>query len=242
VISSAIEPQTVWVWPVRLQAPDAIVTHYAGLLSPDESERAGRFAFEYLRRSFTLARGALRILLGRALRQSPGSIRLSYGEKGKPGLAAPGPLRFNAAHSVGLGLFAITQDREIGVDIERVRPVPDLMAIAERFFSEEERNDLTTLAEDQREAAFFRCWTRKEAYIKAIGDGLSAPLEAFAVSLRPGEPARMIHLGGDTTAAAAWTLHDLAIEPGYAAALAYPGSLRAIRLSPVVEPAELLDA
>ncbi len=183
---------------------------------------------EHLRTSFTLARGALRLLLARAAGEPAAALRFTYGEKGKPSLAAAGRIRFNLSHSGGLALVAITLDCELGVDIEKIRPMPDLQDVARRFFS-------------IREAAFFRCWTRKEAYIKTIGDGLSAPLDGFAVSLRPDEPARLIHLNGDAAAARAWSLHDLEIDPGYAAALAYRDARREVRLAPPVDPAHLLD-
>jgi 4'-phosphopantetheinyl transferase len=218
-----------------------VTGRFAELLTPDERQRAARFAFDHLRHSFTLARGALRILLGRSLDAAPGEIRFTYGAKGKPGLVDQGRARFNLSHSGALALIAITLDCEIGVDIEQIRPMPDLHGIASRFFSAEEEVDLMSLDEDQRVAGFFRCWTRKEAYIKAIGDGLSAPLDDFAVSLRPGAPARMLHLGGDTKQAAEWTLQDLVIEPGYAAAVAYRDSSRTIRLWAPLDPASLFD-
>jgi 4'-phosphopantetheinyl transferase len=150
-------------------------------------------------------------------------------------------VRFNASHSGGLALFAITLDREIGVDIEHVRPMRDLEGIAARFFSTRETADLMSLPEDQREEGFFRCWTRKEAYIKAIGDGLSVPLDSFAVSLEPGEAARMIQLGGSAGRAAAWSMHDLVIAPGYAAALAYQDIPREVRLAMTLDPSDLLS-
>jgi 4'-phosphopantetheinyl transferase len=218
-----------------------VTAQFTALLSADERERAARFAFAHLRRSFTLARGALRILLGRTLGMAPAAIRFVYGEKGKPGLAEPGRVRFNMSHSGELALIAIGLDCELGVDIERIRPLPDLQEIAARFFSREEETELMALPEDLREAAFFRCWTRKEAYIKAIGDGLSAPLDGFAVSLRDGEPARMIQIGGDAAAAGAWRLHHLDVEPGYVAALAYRGERHIIRVSPPADPAPLFD-
>jgi len=156
-------------------------------------------------------------------------------------LAVPGRIRFNSSHSGALALVAVTLDCELGVDIEQFRPMPDLQEIAARFFCAGEEAELMSVAPALREPAFFRCWTRKEAYIKAIGDGLSAPLDGFAVTLKAGAPARMIQLGGDATAAAAWTLHDLEIQSGYAAALAYRDRPRAVRLSPPLDPAELLD-
>lgn len=218
-----------------------MTARFASLLADDEGARAGRFAFENLRDSYTLARGSLRILLGRALGAAPESIRFRYGEKGKPTLAEPGRLRFNSSHSGGLALVALTLDCEIGVDIEQIRPLHDLQAVAARYFCAEEAAELMSLAEHQREAAFFRCWTRKEAYVKAIGDGLSAPLDGFAVSLQPGAGARMIHLGGDIRAAAAWSLRDLPVASGYAAALAYRDSPRTVQLAPPLDPADILS-
>jgi 4'-phosphopantetheinyl transferase len=218
-----------------------VTAQFAALLSADESARAARFAFPHLREAFTLARGALRILLGRAEGAAPEDVRFSYGAKGKPELTPRSRVQFNASHSADLALIAITLDREIGVDVEQVRPMRDLAGIAARFFSAGETAQLNSLPQDQREAAFFRCWTRKEAYIKAIGDGLSVPLDSFAVSLRPGEPARMIQLGGSAGAAAAWTMHDLVIAREYAAALAYQDTARAVRISGTLDPSELLS-
>jgi 4'-phosphopantetheinyl transferase len=117
--------------------------------------------------------------------------------------------------------MAFTMDCDLGVDIEAVRPMPDIEDIARRFFCAEETADLMALSTAQRDQGFFLCWTRKEAYIKATGEGLSAPLDAFQVTLRPGEAARMIHLERDPIAAQAWTLHDLMPGSRYAAALAY---------------------
>ncbi len=112
--------------------------------------------------------------------------------------------------------------------------------IADHFFCPEEAAELQSLTASERTRAFFTCWTRKEAYIKAIGDGVSAPLDSFRVTLRPNQPARFIHLGHDTTAAAAWTLHDLRFDPNYAAALAYRDLARPVIVFPVMDPAELM--
>ena len=204
------------------------MAYFQSLLAPDERERAGRFVFDYLRHWYTVSRGALRILLGRYLDTDPAGIRFEYGEKGKPRLAEKSRIRFNASHSGDLAVYAVTLHCDIGVDVERIRPLASLHEIAARFFCAEETTELMALPEEQREAAFFRCWTRKEAYIKAIGDGLSVPLDDFAVSLRPGEPARLVHIGHDPAAAAAWTLQNLEALSGYAAALAYRDVERAV--------------
>ncbi len=233
--------RAVHVWPVLTQAPDAVVEHFQLLLAPDETDRAGRFRFDHLRRSFILARGALRILLGRYLNTAPGGIEFGYGSKGKPALAARNALQFNASHSGDLALFAFTTDCEIGVDVERIRPMPDIEDVAKRFFCAEETAELMSLPAGQREHGFFLCWTRKEAYIKATGEGLSTPLDAFRVTLRPSEPAGMVHLERDPSAAQAWTLHDLTPAPGYAAALAYRDSPRPLEKFPFFNPKQLLD-
>ena len=238
--------RAVHVWPVSTHAPDAVIEQFRFLLTPDETDRAGRFRFDHLRRSFILARGALRVLLGRYLNIAPGGIEFSYGSKGKPALAAPGlpqfnVLQFNASHSGDLALFAFTMDCEVGVDVEAIRPMPDLEDVAKRFFCAEENAELMALPAGQRERGFFLCWTRKEAYIKATGEGLSTPLDAFRVTLQPSEPAGMVHLERDPIAAQAWTLHDLAPAPGYAAALAYRDSPRPLEILPFFNPKQLLD-
>ena len=230
MMSDTLGEREVHVWSVRLDASNSAVARFDRLLSPDEQARAGRFVFPHLRRSFTIARGALRVLLGRYLNQAPAEILFTHGPKGKPATAQPGRLKFNLSHSGKLALIALTLDCELGVDVEHFRPSPDLEQLAARFFCADETADLMSLPPPQREAAFFRCWTRKEAYIKAIGDGLSAPLDAFAVTLRPDEPARLLHLNGDPEPARAWTMHDLQPGTGYAAAMAYRDAARTVSL------------
>ena len=153
-------------------------------------------------------------------------MRFVYGPHGKPELASDGGetgLRFNVSHSHGLALYAITRHREIGVDVERIRPEVASETIAEHFFSPREVAVLRALPATLQATAFFACWTRKEAYIKARGDGLSLPLDQFAVSLAPGEPAALLYTAWDAQEAARWALHDLASGPGYRAAVAVTG-------------------
>lgn len=233
--------RAVHVWPVSIQASVAIIDQFRSLLSADETARAARLKFEHLQHSFILARGALRILLGRYLNTAPADLAFTYGAKGKPALAGPGSLQFNASHSGDLALFAFTMDCELGVDIEAVRSMPDMEDVSKRFFCADETAELMALSPGQRDQAFFLCWTRKEAYIKATGEGLSAPLDGFRVTLRPGDPARMVHLECDPIAAHAWTLHDLALDPRYAAALAYRDSPRPLETFKVVNPKQLLE-
>jgi 4'-phosphopantetheinyl transferase len=233
--------RAVHVWPVSIYGEDSVVKRFQGFLASDEMDRAERFRFAHLRWSFILTRGALRILLGRYMNAAPRDIQFSYGSKGKPALRADHRLQFNASHSGDVALFAFTMDCEIGVDVEAIRPMPDMEDVAKRFFCAEETAELMSLPPDQREQGFFLCWTRKEAYIKATGDGLSTPLDAFRVTLLPGAAAGMIHLERNLIAAQAWTLQDLSPAPGYAAALAYRDSPRPLETFPIFNPKQLLD-
>lgn len=156
----------------------------------------------------------------------PGRLNFCYGSHGKPALAegsGEDALRFNVSHSHGLALFALTRDREVGVDLEYVRSDLELEEIAARFFSPQEAATLRSLPAEMRTEAFFAGWTRKEAYIKARGEGLSLALDGFSVSLVPGEPAMLLNTRGDPSEAARWTLRELKSGPGYAAALAAKG-------------------
>src|SRR5579864_4206604 len=233
--------RTVHVWPVSTQAPDGVVEQFRSLLAADEIERAARFRFERLQRSFILARGALRVLLGRYLNTEPRDVAFHYGAKGKPTLVAPARLQFNASHSGDLALFAFTLDCEIGVDVEAIRPMPDMEVVAERFFCAEETAELMALPVGQRDDAFFLCWTRKEAYIKATGEGLSTPLDEFRVTLHPDQPAGFVHFARDPIAARAWSLHDLKPALRYAGALAYRDAARRLETFKLVNPKQLLE-
>lgn len=235
----------IHAWPVIVRGSKSAVARFQSFLSPDETTRAAAFRFEDLRRSFLLSRGALRILLGGYLDVSPEEVLLIHGSHGKPGLAqaASGSpaLDFNVSHSGEMALFAFTSGCELGVDIEQVRPLEDMTKVSSHFFSREESEELRSLPPDERERAFFLCWTRKEAYVKAVGNGLSIPLDSFRVTLRPGEPARFLHLDHDVSLAQAWMLHDLEVASGYAAALAYRDAPRPVRLQPLMDMEDLLN-
>jgi len=233
--------RNVDVWSVHTAGSSAVAEEFEQVLAPDEKVRAAQFRFSHLRRSFVLARGALRILLGCYLDTSPASIRFTYGLRGKPALAVPARVDFNASHSGDLAVFAFTAGCEIGVDVEQIHPIQHMQRIADQFFCPEEAAELMALPVNQRERSFFLCWTRKEAYIKAIGDGLSAPLDGFRVTLQQGQPARFIHIANDMSSAKAWTLHDLQLVPVYAAALAYRDTERLVAVSQILDPAELLS-
>jgi 4'-phosphopantetheinyl transferase len=222
----ALAEDEIHVWHVSLDRPPSDVRRLARMLSPDEQERARRYRGERLRERFIVGRGILRMLLSRYVGCPPGRLRFAYGARGKPALApAEGSdLRFNVSHSDGLALYAVARGREVGVDVERLRELPRAERIAERFFSTEETAALKAEPAERRVEAFFTCWTRKEAYIKARGDGLAHPLDQFAVSLVPGEPARLWVAGdGDAREIARWSLDALPLAPGYVAALAARG-------------------
>lgn len=216
----------IHVWRSLLdQTPSQIRTLQQNLAA-DEQARAERFYFARDRGHFIAARGALRAILGRYLSRAPERVSLCYGSHGKPALADAfdgNAIRFNLSHSQGVALYAFTRGREVGVDIERIRDDLKTAEIAERFFSRQEAAMLRALPIELRHQAFFRCWTRKEAYIKARGEGLSLPLDGFDVSLGPGEPAAMLGTRPDPSEASRWSLHDLAPAPGFAAALAAQG-------------------
>lgn len=221
------------VWRACLSPGAAVLRELWESLSPDERGRAGRFHFRRDREHFVAARGALRNILGRYLGSEPGRLLFSYDGYGKPSLGGEtcgGPLRFNVSHSGGVALYALTAGPEVGVDIEQVREEFASLEIAERFFSRREYAALEALAPDERASAFFDCWTRKEAYIKARGEGLSHPLHLFSVSLGPCEPAALLSTENDPQEAARWSLVELSPGEGYRAALAVRGERPLLRL------------
>ncbi|MGB7923137.1 MAG: 4'-phosphopantetheinyl transferase superfamily protein [Pyrinomonadaceae bacterium] len=223
-VTPSVDEVHVWRSSLRLDAER--VEKLRRTLCEDERRRAERFRFPKDREAFTVGRGALRVILGRYLNAPPADLRFSYSPYGKPSLApehGKGELRFNLSHSGDLALYAVTKGREIGIDIEHMRDQLADLQIARRFFSTEEVAMLASLPEHAQRAAFFNCWTRKEAYIKARGEGLSLPLDKFAVSLAPGVPAALLSASGDSEEVSRWKLQELAPGPGYVAALAVEG-------------------
>lgn len=220
----ALGPADVHVWRVPLAPPAAQVAALGQTLGEDERARAARFHFERDRTAYTVARGALRTLLGRYLGRDAAELAFGYRDKGKPYLAAPpgDALRFNVSHSGGLALLAFVRGREIGVDIEQRRPMLDLLGLAHTSFSPGEYAAFCALPPADQLHAFFSCWSRKEAFIKATGEGISQ-LAAFDVSLAPSEPARLLRVDGEPPGRLRWSLQDLPAIPGYAAALVVEG-------------------
>jgi 4'-phosphopantetheinyl transferase len=222
----ALGPGEIHVWSVRLDPPAEQVERLGRCLSSDEWERANRFRFDKHRRQYVVGRGALRTLLASYLGTRPELVKFSYGPRGKPFLdpsLAKDGLQFNLSNSDELALVGFVLGREIGVDVEYLRKMPDCEQISERFFSESERTVLRSIPFPAKEEAFFNCWTRKEAYIKAVGEGLSMPLDRFDVAFAPGEPARLLATRGDEAEAARWSMLELHPAPGYVGALAVEG-------------------
>jgi len=201
----------IHVWQAKLDAPRFELSSLHETLTADERDRAARFHFERHRRRFIVARGILRSIIARYFRIDAGGIRFDYGAKGKPLLAEPKVEKFgfNVSHSGDLALYAFAPGADIGVDVEIIRPVDEMDAIAKRFFSPLEYDILQRLPQADRLEAFFCCWTRKEAYIKAEGLGFWIPLDSFAVSVAPSEPARFIELKADSLQAGPWALHHI---------------------------------
>lgn len=225
----ALPNGAIHIWCAALEQPEILAQRFSGMLSEDERCRAGRFCFDHLKRRFIVGRGVLRWLLGQYTGLAPDRLQFSYNAHGKPALAeafGSEALHFNVSHSEELALFAFAHGLEIGIDVEYLRPLADCEGIAARFFSAYESRVFRALAPRHKQPAFFNCWTRKEAYLKARGHGLSSSLQAFDVSLAPGEPARLLRTSGDPQEASAWSLQDLRPAAGYAAACAVRGPIR----------------
>lgn len=215
------------VWQFDLDTQSFADEQWESLLSSDERQRALRFHFPLHRRHFSATHGLSRIVLGAYLNTDPEALCFRYSDKGKPGLGGiheTNPLRFNLSHSENALLLAITLGREIGVDVEYIRPDFELESTAQRFFSSAERGTLHALSVAQRRLAFFNCWSRKEAFIKAKGAGLSLPLDQFDVSLTPGVPAEILATRPDAAEKTHWSLTALDAGPDYAAALVVEGN------------------
>ncbi|NJO80136.1 MAG: 4'-phosphopantetheinyl transferase superfamily protein [Cyanobacteria bacterium RM1_2_2] len=215
----------VQIWRANLQAnPDAIET-YCWLLSPDEQERANRFHFQKDRNRYVMARGILRVILSRYLHRLPQDLQFRYSPTGKPSLAHPSdsPLCFNLSHSGQLALYAVAWHREVGIDVEHIRLERDCEHIAERFFAASEQADLNQLSPKLRHQGFFNGWTRKEAFLKATGQGLTIPLDQIVVSLLPKEPAQILHTVWNPAEVTRWSIQALEVGNEYAAAVVAAG-------------------
>jgi 4'-phosphopantetheinyl transferase len=210
----------VHLWQVDLAAVAAAEQRWQQILSADERARAARFHFPRDRQHYTATRALLRTILAGYVAAHPAELVFRYSEKDKPSLALAGnQVEFNVSHSGTTALLAFARGRALGVDVERVRDDLDPAVLAHRFFSTHEQNQLATIPPSEKYHAFFRCWTRKEAYIKARGTGLSLPLDQFDVSLRPGDENALLSTRPDAAEAALWSLQEIPAGNGYIAAL-----------------------
>jgi 4'-phosphopantetheinyl transferase len=221
-MASHLAEEAVEVVVARLDVEPDAVNALAGWLNGDERQRARRFQFEPDRQRFIVARGRLRQLLATRLDIEPQSVELSYAAHGKPVLArgsATQDWRFNVSHSGDVAVFAFCRGREVGIDVEAVHSVSCSDAVAGHFFSRNELEAYLALDAQDKELGFFHCWTRKEAFIKAVGDGLRYPLDVFDVSVSPREPARILRVGNMDGNDCGWCLRSFIPTPGYVAAI-----------------------
>lgn len=222
----ALSRHEVHLWLATVEVPAFDFARLQRFLSSDEKARAAHFRFERDRHRFVAARGFLRTILSLYLNCLPTELHFEYTEYGKPSLANPrlnSSLNFNLAHSGKLALYAITLDRAIGVDVEEIRQEFASEEIARRFFSVSEASQLFSIPANDRAKAFFDCWTRKEAFIKAKGLGLSLPLDQFDVSLTPEAPALLLETRWDKKERSRWSLKAIDLGPNYSAAVAVEG-------------------
>ncbi|HXY20397.1 MAG TPA: 4'-phosphopantetheinyl transferase superfamily protein [Gemmatimonadales bacterium] len=236
--ASLLRDGEVHVWTLRLDLDRAAQERLEAFLSGAEVERARRFVHQTDRRRYVCAHGLLRLVLSGYVGIRPRDIAFEEGPGGKPRLAEqPGP-RFNLTHSDDLALVAVSRDREVGIDVERIREIGSLRALADACFSPAERAALAAIAGPLRLQAAFAGWTRKEAFLKALGEGLAMPLDSFDVTLVPGEPPRLLRVEDAPDAPGRYTLRAVQPAPGYVGALAVEGRATAVRS----RPWEMLDA
>jgi 4'-phosphopantetheinyl transferase len=220
-----LDDPIVEVVGAHLDVPADVCEAQYSLLSGHERERANRFRFALHRQHYIIARAILRRLLAERLRVKPAAIELMETENGKPKLGtahAASHLEFNLSHSGSLVLYAFTHGVPVGIDVELIRDIPDADHLAENFFSATEIASLRALPPNRRLLAFLACWTRKEAFIKALGEGLTCPLDSFDVTVDPDAPARIIRIGKRSGTLIQWTMRAFRPFPEYIAAFSHP--------------------
>ncbi len=230
------------VWNCSLTNLAEAAPVFAALLSADERERASRFRFGRLGDAYTVGRGMTRVILGKYVSIPPAELRFVYGPNGKPrlasgvaagsaaGLPSGESVYFNVSHSGAVMVCAVTSAGEIGVDVEQIRPRVNAVEIAERFFHSAEAAELRGLSGDAVLETFFRCWTRKEAFVKATGQGLARSLGSYRVSCRAEEPAGLLSISDPDDDPQAWSLYSFAPAPGYCSAVAIRHPAISVRL------------
>ena len=250
MIFKPVDPEPLWhldgilpddevhVWQVDLVAWDKAADSLLELLSAEEQERAVRFKFPGPRNQYVISRALLRRALGRYLKIEAREVRFRTATNGKPELAADSYVRFNLSHTQGATVFAVTHKRHVGVDVERIRTDTNAMELAERFFSRPEVQWLRSQPASELMASFFSCWTAKEAYIKAQGEGLSMPLSSFGVVAVPGGASCKLQLEvyDDPEESKRWSMWRLQLAPDLRAALAVEGESCRVRIGKWPQP------
>ena len=221
-----LAPNTVHLWIVDIAEAANLLKDQDSQLSAIEMARAEKFRFASDRQRYTVSVTVLRQLCARYLDAAPQSISFRYGEYGKPALDSNADLRFNLSHSAGYAIIGFAKKDAIGVDIEHIQPIAEIETIARNFFSPAELKALSSLRGAELTRAFYRCWTRKEAIIKAIGSGLSFPLESFAVSVDDDNHAQVLETQWDPTECSRWRLFSFPPADDYIAAVAVKGKVR----------------
>lgn len=224
--SANLGESDIHVWRTRLDVPRERLGQLERALIPGERERITRLRFEVDRRRATAGRGLLRHILAGYVERPAAEVSFTYGPAGKPEVSAAvygGPLHFNSTHSGDVLLVAVGRVPSLGIDVERIRPVAHFEKVSRRAFSEEERRRIDALRPEERNEAFITCWTRKEACVKAIGEGVWSAFGRFEVSVEPGKPAELLTVDGQPAAAADWNLYHLEPAGGYVGALAACG-------------------
>jgi 4'-phosphopantetheinyl transferase len=220
-------PTDVHVWAASLEMAPKVLSSFERILCSSEMARARRFHVDQHRNRFIGGRGFVRMILSHYLRTEPGKLEFAYNPHGKPSLSgafAESRLNFNLAHSENLALLAVTRADAVGIDVERIKPLTDTDGLVAQFFSARESAAFHNLPPEQKSVAFFNLWTRKEAWLKATGEGIGHLLNVVEVSFLPGEPARFLSLPGGpkTTASWSWILHSLSPQAGFVGALTIP--------------------
>jgi 4'-phosphopantetheinyl transferase len=222
----------VHVWCARLHPAAAEAGAKLGLLAPDERARAGRFRSAVHRDRFILGRAAQRDILAAYTGVEPHAIEFRYSDRGKPSLAGePGEgIRFNTSNAGDLAVVAVTAGAEVGIDVEEERVIPDALALARRFFSAAEVVALQAAPADRVPRAFLTCWTRKEAFVKAIGLGVTMPLADFDVTVAPEEPPALLATRPDPALAGRWSMRAVDVGAGYLCTVVVESPVQAVRV------------
>lgn len=220
-----LEKNDVHIWCTNLDLSREKIQQLETILSQEEINRANQFYFEKHRHRFIVARSSLRIILGQYINIKSDRIQFDYTPKGKPYLVGREEIEFNVSHSENMSLYGVTGNRPIGVDIEYLRPIEDAAKLAKRFFCPSEYEVISPLAPGEREKAFFRAWTAKEAFLKATGEGIGGGLDQVEIDLTSQESIKLLKIQNNCHAANEWSLLPLILADDYIGAVVVKGKL-----------------